>query len=353
MIGARIRGIAAAVPDTYVDGAHFAALYGQEVISKIDQMAGLARRPRLAPKNRPIDLALTACRSVLERSATRPDDVDTVIYVTQTPEFILPASACILQDELSIPRESAAFDVNLGCSGYVYGLLVASSLIRSGARRRVLLVAGDCVSRICNERDRSTAPLFGDAMTATIVEATDPSGADAIGPFELATDGKGWSHLIVAQGQQAYPSAEQFAAARRPELEAIQDPAHLFMNGDEVFSFAVTRIPKLLNTLLAKANTTADKVDLFVFHQANRFMLEQVRKKLKLDVEKMPLSLQEFGNTSSASIPITLCHRLGGGMTDPVTAALVGFGVGWSYGATLVRLDPGTISPVVEMASAR
>jgi 3-oxoacyl-[acyl-carrier-protein] synthase-3 len=343
MPNASLRAVAVSVPKTFVDGRHFAELYGAEESARIDRSAGLDKRPRLQATAAPIDLALSACRSVLSFTRYDPASIDTLIYLTQTPELIVPASACLLQQRLELPTDIAAFDVNLGCSGYVYGLFLASSLVKAGARRRVLLVVGDASSRGVDERDRSTGPLFGDAMSATIIEPTD--AADDFGPFKLGTDGSGWSHLVQCVGQAAYRDRASFEKARPPELAAVKDGRFLHMNGEEIFSFTLQRVPGLVASLLKDLGKTPEQLDYYAFHQANKFILEQIRRKAKIPPERMLFSIGEYGNTSSASIPVTLCHTLRS-LPKPSDVALVGFGVGYSWGATCIRLAPAAVGPI-------
>jgi 3-oxoacyl-[acyl-carrier-protein] synthase-3 len=346
MLNARLRAVAAAVPASYVSGEHFARLYGQKDSERIDKLAGLDRRPRLQPSAQPVDLALRASRAALAHAGLRGQDLDALVYVTQTPEYRAPATACILQTRLELPLESAAFDVNLGCSGYVYGLALASGLVRAGVRRRVLLVVGDAPSRIVSDADRSMGPLFGDAMSASIVEASADE-KDSFGPFELGTDGRGWADLVAPGGQCAYPDAESFARTRVPELEHVADPRCLTMKGGDVFTFTLTRVPELVARAIASARTTLDAIDYVVLHQANRAMLEQIRRKAKIPPEKVLYSLEQYGNTSGASVPVTVCHALHGRGPACLSLLLVGFGVGYSWGATVAEVDTSAIGPVV------
>jgi 3-oxoacyl-[acyl-carrier-protein] synthase-3 len=347
---ARVRAIAAAVPKTFVDAFHFATLYGADEIARIDKASGVTKRPRLQPEYTPVDLALASCRAALGHSRLPPSSLDGVIYVTQSGEFVLPATACILQHRLEIPIDAAAFDVNLGCSGFVYGCFLAANLVRAGARQRVLVVAGDAPSRGTDDRDRSTAPLFGDAFTATIIEASDsPDEPDAFGPFKLGTDGSGWANLIQPVGMRAYRDQADFEKRRPKELENVQNPNKTYMNGEEVFAFTLQRVPPLVASTLQATSKTVDTVDYFVYHQANKFMLEQLRRKSKIPPEKFLYSIGEFANTSSATIPLTLCHALAGNTRKGIEALVAGFGVGYSWGAVVMRFDGSALGPIAEL----
>jgi 3-oxoacyl-[acyl-carrier-protein] synthase-3 len=343
-----IRAFAAAVPSSFVDGSYFASLYGAEEIARIDKAAGLDRRPRLEKGTSPIELSFRASRAALEFAGVAPSSVDAILLVTQTPEFVIPATACLLQERLEISQDAAAFDVNLGCSGYIYGLFLAASFVRSGMRQRVLVVAGDASTRSVNDNDRSTAPLFGDAYSATLVEARE-SGRDAFGPFRLGTDGGGWPNLIHAVGMHRFRDLEAFERAKPKELERVQDPRFVHMNGEEIFTFALKRVPPLVAATLAESGRTVEQLDYFVYHQANRFMLEQLRRKSKIPPEKFLYSISAFANTSSASIPLTICHALRGNSKKGIEALLAGFGVGYSWGAVVVNFDGDAVGPVVEL----
>jgi 3-oxoacyl-[acyl-carrier-protein] synthase-3 len=334
-----------------VDASFFAPIYGADEIARIDKASGVSRRPRLQAGTSPGELALAAARAVLAHGKVAASEIDAIIYVTQSGEFVLPATACILQNRLEVPQDAVAFDVNLGCSGYVYGLFLATSMIRSGARKRVLLVAGDASSRGIDDRDRSAAPLFGDAYGATVVEATDE--ADAFGPFRLGTDGAGWANLIQPVGMRRFQELADFERSRPAELEKAQYPTKLYMNGEEIFSFTLLRVPPLVKGLLDEAKKTVENVDYFVYHQANKFMLEQLRRKSKIPPEKFLYSIGEYGNTSSASIPVTICHALKGSDKKGIEALVAGFGVGYSWGATILRFDGSVVGPIVAFEPAK
>jgi 3-oxoacyl-[acyl-carrier-protein] synthase-3 len=336
----RIRAIACATPTAFVDASHFASLYGGDEIARIDKATGALRRRRLPRPASPHELAEAAARAALDHAGSPASSADALIYVTQSPDFVLPATACLLQHRLALPEDAIAFDVNLGCSGFVYGLYLAANLVRSGARKRVLLVAGDVTWRGLDESDRSAAPLFGDAYGAAVLEATDEP--DALGPFKLGTDGSGWSSIVQ------YRFVSDFERSRPTELAGVKDPLLVHMNGEEVFAFSLKRVPPLVASVLGEAGKSIADVDYFVYHQANRFMLEALRKKSKIPSEKFLYSIGEFGNTSSASLPITICHCLRAVTKPSLELLLAGFGVGYSWGAVLARVDGAAIGPIVE-----
>ncbi|MEA2325861.1 MAG: 3-oxoacyl-[acyl-carrier-protein] synthase, partial [Thermoanaerobaculia bacterium] len=266
---------------------------------------------------------------------------------TQTPDYILPATAVRLQDRLHLSRTALALDINLGCSGYVYGLQVLASLLSAGGLKRGLLLVGDTSSKIISARDRSVATLFGDAGSATALEFAAGAGAMH---FDFGSDGSGYEAIIITHGGQRNPVDAQSLNLVDFGEGIERNQCQLVLDGMEVFNFSIREVPKTIRQAMALAGKTIDDVDAFVLHQANRFMNEVIRKKLKIPAEKMPYSLGEFGNTSSASIPLTIVA----GLRERVTASkmsliLSGFGVGLSWATACVNTDRIVCLPVVEV----
>jgi 3-oxoacyl-[acyl-carrier-protein] synthase-3 len=275
------------------------------------------------------------------------DTIDAVLFVSQTPDYRLPATACAIHGRLGLKNGCLAFDINLGCSGYPYGLFVAAQLASSGAARRVLLLVGDTITKFIDPRDRTTAMLFGDAASATLVEASDDAPQMT---FVLGTDGTGADHLIIPSG-----GARSLWISK--DVGDSEDPAlppgrkYLFMNGAEVFAFSLRVVPRMIAQSLDLAGWPAESVDLVVLHQANAFMLNHLIKRLRLPAEKVPISLDGFGNTSSASIPVALSTVVQGMVAFPRKVVLAGFGVGFSWGAATLELEPGVVTPLLEVPS--
>lgn len=345
--GVRVTGIASAVPETVAPVEAFNEQFGPAAVAKISASTGVSSR-HIVSAHCTSDLCAEAARRLLQEASVDPASIDALIFVTQTPDYVLPATACVLQGSLGLPDHAAAFDVNMGCSGYVYGLWLASSLIASGGAARVLLLVGDTISRIVSPIDRSVALLFGDAGTATLLEA-DP-GASAM-PFVLGTDGKGAKNLIVPAGGFRQPATE--AARTRTERESGNRRADtdLYMNGTEIFAFTLARVPPMVSATLQAAGATAQDIDAFVFHQANRFMLQHLVKRMALPQDKVVLGLERFGNTSSASIPLALCSQLSGRLkTEPSKLLLSGFGVGYSWASCILETNRLVVPEVAVMS---
>lgn len=333
----RLAGVASAVPLDTKTVADVAAVFGAEEAQKISDSIGVRQRRVVKGNVCASDLCEAATRELLAKLAWSPDSIQALIFVSQTPDYLLPATSCSLHGRLGLSKQCAAFDVNLGCSGYVYGLWLAAQLVSSGLKR-VLLLVGDTISRIVSPEDRSAAPLFGDAGTATALEAD----ANAV-PwfFELGTDGTGAQHLIVPAGGFRTPRTPGTAQRTPREGGNVRSDEDLFMDGAEIFAFTLTEVPKLFKAVLNAANWTIDMPDAFVMHQANQFMLQHLAKRMKLPNDKVVLALENFGNTSSASIPLALTCTLAGRLqSDSVRLVLAGFGVGLSWGAVALTCGP-------------
>jgi 3-oxoacyl-[acyl-carrier-protein] synthase-3 len=333
---AAIRAIEYHLPDAVLTNDDLADAFPGWSASRAAEKIGIVQRHIAAPREYASDLAVAAARKLFAGGACDPAEVDFLLLCTQSPDYILPTTACILQDRLGLPTSAGALDFNLGCSGFVYGLSLAKGLIETGQAGNVLLLTADTYSKFLHPEDRSVRPLFGDAAAATLVTGrpdAPPDGPPWIGPFVFGTDGKGMENLIVRAGgiRQADPDPPTGD-------EAPPFPDHLYMNGPEIFTFALRAVPPAVAALLAKAGKTIDDIDLFVFHQANRFMLEHLRDKLKIPPEKFVVSMSHVGNTVSSTIPIALDDALDRRPLPPgKLILLVGFGVGYSWAATLIR----------------
>lgn len=328
MIGMEVRGIVACVPPKIVSNETDYPWFEPAEIKKITAMVGIKSRRVADEKTCTSDLCLAAARQLMKKLDWEPASVDGLILVTQTQDFVMPSSSCILQHKLGLPDTCAAFDVNLGCSAYVYGLWLANSLLVSKACRRILLLTGETPSKFVDPRDRTTALLFGDAGSATALEASDETGSKA--HYIMMTDGKGAGDLIIPGGmfRERFPD----------------DPAKFCvqMDGAHVFDFTRTRVPTLIKDLFALSGTKPDDYAYFIFHQANEYLIKFLAGRAGISMEKVPLSIGEFGNTGAASVPLTLALA-GSPHGNPGAARrvmLLGFGVGLSWGGVSLQLSP-------------
>ena len=326
----RMRGVVSVTPERRLTNADFVERLGEDVVRDVTKMVGVETRYWVPPGQTTSDLCLIAGERLLKQLDWAPDSVDALIFVSQTPDQRLPATACVLHSRLGLAPHCQAFDVGLGCSGYVYGLWLASTLITAGCAR-VLLMAGETSSLLIDPDERGTALLFGDAGTATALERDDAAPATT---FVLGTDGGGAGNLIVPAGGFREPVQD-------PRRTGPFNPEHLFMDGGEVFAFTLRAVPRLVAETLAHAGCAVDEVDAFVLHQANRFMLTHLFKKIGAKPEQAPINIDRFGNTSSATLPLLLTTDLAERLTTaPAKIALVGFGVGYSWGAALMQTEP-------------
>lgn len=345
----RIAGIAAAVPAQEAGLEEIAQLFGDEDANKINDMTGVRRR-RVSDTLCTSDLCLHAAERLLQDLGWERETIGVVIFVSQTPDYIMPATSCVMQNRLGLPTQCAAFDVNLGCSGYVYGLWLASCLMRGSGVSRVLLLAGDTASRAVGPMDRSTKPLFGDAGSATALEFSEHAAEMC---FEFGTDGSGAQHLMVPAGGFRQPRSERTCIRTEREGGIIRSDEELHMNGMEVFAFTLKRVPPMVRAVLGKAGWTMAEVDMAVFHQANRFMLQHLAKSIKIPADKLVLGLEEYGNTSSASIPLAIVTERRSELSRETKRVLMaGFGIGLSWCAATVTVGQIIIPELVEVGDA-
>jgi 3-oxoacyl-[acyl-carrier-protein] synthase-3 len=339
----RLRCIASAVPgasQTVGMGSSFSA----EEISKVSASTGVMRRYIASENVCTSDLCQASAERLLDEIGWTKESIDVLIFVTQTPDFVLPATACALHGRLGLATGCAAFDVNLGCSGYVYGLWLAANLINGGAKR-ILLLAGDTISKLVSPEDRSTALLFGDAGTATALEFEE--GAPPM-YFEVGTNGAGWDHLIVPAGGFRKPHDGATATKAACEGGNIRSQENLFMNGPEIFAFTMSAVPSACKAVMEHAGWQPLDVDAFVMHQANRFMLQHLSKQMRLPKEKVVLGLEEYGNTSCASIPLAMTTELGESLAAGFRKLLLaGFGVGLSWAAIAFESSHVAMPPLI------
>jgi 3-oxoacyl-[acyl-carrier-protein] synthase-3 len=334
-IGARIRAIATHLPDHVLTNEALAALYPSWPADKILDKTGIRERRVAAPDETAADLAFHAAEKLFESGACARHEVDFVVLCTQAPDFILPTTACILQHRLGLRRDIGAFDMNLGCSGFVYGLSVAAGLIAAGAASNILLLTADTYSKYIHEGDKSVRTLFGDGAAATLISRSDDA---SIGPFVFGTDGGGAKDLIVEAGGFRTPRCAETALEQEDKVGNVRSRDNLFMNGANVMNFSLREVPRTFARLLELTGATAQDVDHVVLHQANKFMLDALQRKLALPPEKVPRRYEDVGNTVSSTIPFVLADLQQNGLMAPGThIMLIGFGVGLSWaGASLV-----------------
>jgi 3-oxoacyl-[acyl-carrier-protein] synthase-3 len=301
-------------------------------IEKIATKIGVNQRFVVTGDETSLDLAVKAAeRLFLDKNIER-NSIDFILFCTQSPDYFLPTSACLIQKRLGIPTSAGALDFNLGCSGYVYGLSLAKGLVCGNMAKNVLLLTGETYSKFIHPKDKSNRTIFGDAASATLI-STD--GIAEIGNFSLGTDGQGAENLIVKTGALRNP--QRLNDLSFDEYGNPVSSDYLYMNGAEIFNFTLDVVPKMVKETLKKNNLQQSEIDLFVFHQANQYMLNFLRKKLKIEEDKFFIYMSEVGNTVSSTIPIALFEALKS-RDIKGHVLLAGFGVGYSWGGAILKI---------------
>ena len=329
----RITGMAACVPKQIEKNENLSIL-GEDA-GKFIATTGIHQRRIADSSTCASDLCFHAAEKLIESLNWNKADIDALIFVTQTPDYILPATSCLLQHRLGLSQGCYTLDVSLGCSGWIYGLSTISSLLSSSGLKKGLLLAGDTNTKIVSKEDKSAYPLFGDAGTATAVEWSSGSKMD----FHVSCNGEGFEAIIIPDGFRNMVNQDSLIY-QRIEEGITRNRLQLVLDGMNVFSFGISQAPETVNTLISHLGIDIEKIDYFVFHQANMFMNEKIRKKLKLPKEKAPYSIDKFGNTSPASIPLTIVSELGNIFPYSKKQILAcGFGVGLSWGSVFFEAD--------------
>lgn len=331
-----IRGMAACVPSNISENKDLSVFDAGGAESFI-KSTGIERRRIADKKTCSSDLCIEAAEELLKKLNWNKDSIDCVVFVSQSPDYVLPATSCLIQDRLGLPTSCYTLDISLGCSGWVYAMSVISSLLSPGTMKRGLLLAGDTISKFCSEEDKSTYPLFGDAGTVTALEYTTENVQ--INYF-CATDGSGKDVIIIPDGGYRNPVSIQSFEQKEIKEGIWTSDLNLHLEGMDVFTFGISKAPASVKQLVEYFNLDMTKIDYFTFHQANLFMNEKIRKKLKLSDESVPYSLKDFGNTSCASIPLTMVTQLKNDLEQKkLNHIACGFGVGLSWGSMYFETD--------------
>lgn len=338
-----IRALSACVPHDIVYNRDLGYLIPEEEIEKVISNIGIVER-RIAPDDvTASDLCYKAAVQLMADNDIDPESIDLLLFMSQTQDYRIPATSCILQHRLGLPKSTMCFDISLGCSGYLYALSTAFAYASLPGINRVLLLDGETFSKIVNRRDKVDWPLYGDAGTATLVEKGDFGQSS----FLLNTDGSGENTLKIHAGMRN-PITAQSCVEREQEDGNIRSDLEVFMDGMDVFNFAISKVPRCVKQVLADAGKTVDDVDYLVFHQANRFMMDFFVKKLKIDPERVPYCIGKYGNTSSSSVPLTVASELAGKLDGTKNVVFSAFGAGLSWGAALLSMHDCKVSPVIE-----
>lgn len=342
----QIRGIAACVPSQVEENSSL-SLFNEGEYDRFVATTGIERRRKVREGMCASDLCYAAAEKLISGLQWEKSSIDCLVFVSQTPDYKLPSTSCILQHRLGLPQTCMAFDISLGCSGWVYGLQVVANLLASGSLKRALLLVGDTVTQTKSPVDKTTYPLFGDAGSATALEYS-PGAA----PLQVCTmtDGSNYDAIMIRDGGSRFPVNLESFTVRTYENGSARNNLQSVLDGSVVFTFGISKAPQCVKTLMEYAGTSPDAIDYFVFHQANLLMNEKIRTKLKLPAEKVPYVLKDFGNTSSTSIPLTVVQYVGSAdKSQPVRLLACGFGVGLSWGAIMIELSDFYCEKLIEI----
>ncbi len=332
-----IKSIEYYLPEGVLTNEMFAAEFPDWTVEKIEAKTGISVRRIAAKDECASDLGVRAADKIFASGVCNRNDIDYLLFCSQSPDYFLPTTACLLQDRLGLNTKCGAVDFNLGCSGYIYGLGLAKGLVESGQAKNVLLITAETYSKHIHPGDKSVRTLFGDAAAATLIQVSSVP-EQQIGPFVYGTDGRGGKNLMVPTGGLRNIRTEESAKVKDDEHSNLRSQDNLYMNGPEIFTFTLLAVPSAVKDILAISGKSMEEIDLFVFHQANKFMLEHLRKKIKIPEDKFFMSFKNYGNTVSSTIPIALKDAQSEGkLKSGNLVMLVGFGVGYSWGATLIR----------------
>jgi len=321
------------LPEQILDNIELSELFPEWTPKKIEKKLGVITRHLSAEGETALDMAEKACEKLFEKVDRKI--IDYVLLCTQSPDYLLPTSACILQDRLRLRTEIGALDFNLGCSGFVYGLSLAKGLLAAGIAENILLVVSETYSKHLHPLDKGNRSIFGDAASAVLI---DKGMLHNIHEFALGTDGKGWNNLVIhnsaMRNRQHNPAIDW-----TDENGALRNDDNLYMNGPEIFNFTIEAVPKLINQVLHKNQMSLDDIDYVIFHQANQYMLQYLRDIVGIAEDKFYIGMAETRNTVSATIPLALEKCIQDRTVKQGDKVLIaGFGVGYSYGATIITI---------------
>jgi 3-oxoacyl-[acyl-carrier-protein] synthase-3 len=323
------------LPSKTLTNEQLSKVFPEWSVNKIMNKVGISTRRIAADDEFTSDLAVAASQALFKENNFQPSDVDYLILCTQSPDYFLPTTACLVHERLELPSTAGAIDINQGCSGFIYGISLAKGLIASGDVSNVLLITAETYSRFLHPDDKGNRSIFGDAAAAIWISANQEGGG--IGKIALGTDGKGAQNLIVKNGGMRFSKTPD--QDMHPDKDGnLFNDNYLYMNGPEIFNFTLESVPSLVQEILQKNQLQPEDIDLFIFHQANKFMLDYLRKKIKIPREKFFISMEHFGNTVSSTIPIAMKHAFAEGKIKKGSRVLIaGFGVGYSWGGTVLQ----------------
>jgi len=328
---AYIKAISYYLPEKIVTNEDLVKEFPEWTVEKVAGKVGVRQRHVVSENETASDMAIKASEKLFAEQNIDRSTIDFVLFCTQSPDYFLPTSACLIQNRLGLSTSCGALDFNLGCSGFVYGLSLAKGLIAGGIAKNILLLTAETYSKYIHPKDKGNRTIFGDASAATLI-STD--GFASIENFCLGTDGRGAENLIVRNGGMRQP--DTLGDLAFDESGNLTSSDYLYMNGGEIFNFTAEAVPVLVDQVLEKNHLTKEDIQLFVFHQANKYMMNYLRKLIEIESDKFYFFLENVGNTVSSTIPIALCEAQKEGKLKG-NILIAGFGVGYSWGATILK----------------
>jgi len=348
-MGVIVRSMVSIVPKETIGLQEITERFGEENAIRISKTTGV-NKMHIANARSTLELAYEAGVYAIQKAGITAQDIDGLLMVTQTPEYRLPSTACILQDKLGMGKSTFALDIGLGCSGFPYGFLTAKSLIESKILNRVLLICGDVTSMNAAPEDQSTYPLFADGFGAVIIEECSNVSGSMLG-YAFGTDGSGWKNLVIHTGLSHHKTLESFYTSGDNErYPQVQYPDYVYMDGSQIFTFCLREVPPMVEKALENAKLSKDEIDVYCFHQANGFLINHIRNKIGIPKEKVPMCMDRYGNTSSSSAILAACDYF----RDKPEAkkckiAFVAFGVGYSWSTVIMDMDSSVIGEIQEV----
>lgn len=349
--GVGITAMAGAVPSTVIENYKYTQFFPEDQVREVVDKVGIFER-RFADSNTcSSDLCYAAAEQLFADNQINREDIDLLVFVSQTPDYRMPATSILLQHRLGLPSTTIAFDVNLGCSGFLYGLSIVYSFMEKSGLKRALLLDGETRSKVYSPKDRRSAFLFGDGGIAALIERSSQFGNSY---FSLNSDGSRGDLIKINGGGYRIPSSEETLRERVvDEYGNIRNDEQGYMNGGDVFNFVIREIPRDIKKIVAEFNIDLTSLDYYVFHQANNFINSYLAKKLKLNVEKIPSTIAKYGNTSSVSVPLTIVDALKGRLDGRKQLLLSAFGVGMTWATAIVPFEDCKISNIVEVKDGK
>lgn len=331
----KIKYISCYYPDKVTTNQDLQEEFPNLKIKELTRLTGVTSR-HISNDLTSVDMGVEAARNLFKKTNIDKSIIDFVIFCSAGGDYITPASACIIQDKLGLSQNCGAFDINQGCTGYIYGISLADSLITSGNAQNILLITSEAITKTIHIKDSSNRAIFGDAATASLITK---SGDERTGGFVFGTDGSKFDKIIIKNGRERYPLPAFAELDRMDNYGNVLNDANFYMDGSEVFNFSVTKAPELVSKILQNHGITFDEIDYFIFHQANQIILETLGKKLKIPNEKLIIDIEKTGNTVSSTIPIALHNAIDKGVINVGDKVLLaGFGVGFSWGGTIISI---------------